>query len=145
MTPPGSSVIAGSVVGPAVCGREHALCGFREHRLEIRLGIGLDRPAKERRCVVHEDVDAAERGDRLGHDALRLFDGAHVRDAEPCDAAGLRDLVERRAAVLLGARCDQDLRAFRREYARDAAADALSAARDDRDLVLDSAHVFSPP
>ena len=92
--------------------------------------------------VVDEDVDAAPARGRLRDHALDVGPPADVGTDCERFAAGVTDLLRGAFAAMRLQLRDADARALAREEGRDAAADALAGAGDDRDLPGD-AHAVS--
>jgi hypothetical protein len=105
-------------------------------------GKGLVRPD---RGVVDQDVDAPELGQRLRRHRLNLILLGHIGDdADRLDPEILRLAHHAIELLLVGARIDDNVRAFSSQFQHRRAADIAAGAGDQRDLSLKPAHA-SPP
>ncbi len=86
--------------------------------------------------IVDEDVDAAELLHGGRYDAFAVGSADGVGDDRQPLAAGLLDTLDRSHDVRLGAGGADDGCARLGEHSRDALADTLSGAGDDRDLTI---------
>src|SRR6266498_4184492 len=100
-------------------------------------------------CIVHQDIDGAELGDRVVNQALDLSDLGDVGGDRQCPPALALDLLHGLLEVLTTSRGEGHAGAGRAERPGDGLPDALARTRDDGRLVLEHRinHAFAanPP
>ena len=86
---------------------------------------------------MHHDIDATPFVRRFLNGAFDILKFADIYRAQRRGSAGLLDCCNRRFAMTCRARRYHHFRAGCSKHARDTGADALTSARDDRNLVLE--------
>ena len=112
------------------------------HEVLVVVPVDVHQPRElhvaEDGCVVHQEVDAAERGDGGLRHRLRRLGRADVGRDEDRLAPGVHDLARDAVARVLGDLGHHDLRALLGEPLGVGLADAAARSGHDRDLALDA-------